>query len=72
MNIGIAGYGTVGKAIAEGFKGKVDLHVYDPAYSSKDGNQFHDSAELLYRKSDLIFVCVPTPQKLEEGKLWRF
>ena len=54
MQIGIIGYGIVGKAIAAFYQDKISISIYDkfmPEYSSYD--------ELL--KSDIIFVSVPTP-----------
>ena len=65
MDIGIIGYGTVGKAIAGGFEKKAKLHIYDPLYPADSGEQFHASIAEVYRASAFAFVCVPTPQKLK-------
>jgi len=64
MNIGIVGYGTVGKAIASGFGKKARLHIYDPLYPAASGEQFCASIAELYQACAFTFVCVPTPQKL--------
>ena len=65
MNIGIIGFGTVGKAIAAGFEKKVQLHIYDPLYPADSGAQFYGSIAEVYRACDFTFICVPTPQKLK-------
>ena len=66
MNIGIIGYGTVGKAVAKGFEKKAQLHIYDPLYPADSGNQFYNTAAEVYRASEFSFICVPTPQKLKK------
>jgi UDPglucose 6-dehydrogenase len=56
MNICIIGYGTVGKAAANGFQTKLaaDVMIIDPA------EPFSASyTDLL--ETDFVFVCVPTP-----------
>lgn len=65
MDIGIIGYGTVGKAIVGGFEQKAQLYIYDPLYTADNGSRFCASIAEVYRASRFIFVCVPTPQKLK-------
>jgi len=69
INIGIIGNGFVGSAIAHGFSScstppssSRRLRVYDanPQLSS-------DSFEDVTTKSDIIFVCVPTPMNLQDS-----
>ncbi len=57
MKIGIIGNGFVGQAIVHGFI----LHVDDILIYDKDPKRStHTIKELIY-KSDVIFICVPTP-----------
>ena len=65
MNIGIVGYGTVGKAIAGGFEKKVQLHIYDPLYPADTGGLFYGSIAEVYSASEFSFIGVPTPQKIK-------
>lgn len=62
MNIGIIGYGTVGKAVYAGFNKKTTLHIYDPRHSPTEAEIFCSSIAEVYKKSQFIFICVPTPQ----------
>lgn len=55
MNIGIIGYGIVGKAIKHGFKNN-KITAYDK-YKPLD------TLENTVNSSDFIFVCLPTPYK---------
>ena len=66
MDIGIVGYGVVGKSVCAAFKDRVQLHIYDPAYP-QNSEEFEDSLDGVWLKSEFIFVCVPTPQKTEPG-----
>lgn len=54
-NLGIVGYGIVGKALEEVFRKKVNLFIYDK-YIPK----YNDIKEITCN-CDLIFVAVPTP-----------
>ena len=65
MNIGIIGYGTVGKAVAKGFEKKAQLYIYDPLYRADSGERFCSSITEVYRACEFSFICVPTPQKLK-------
>lgn len=64
INLGIIGYGFVGQAVANGFN-----------IASKEGDtilyydKFKDSTPLeeVIRKSEFIFVCLPTPMKEDES-----
>ena len=65
MNIGIIGYGTVGKAVARGFEKNAQLYIYDPLYAADSSKGFCDSIAEVYRACEFSFICVPTPQKLK-------
>lgn len=64
INLGIVGYGFVGQAVANGFKvaseGKDTIRYYD---------RFKDtlSLEEVLTKSEIIFICLPTPMKEDES-----
>ncbi len=64
MNIGIAGYGVVGKALCGGFEDKAAMHISDPLYSPEQSERFKNSLEEVWWACDFIFVTVPTPQNL--------
>jgi nucleotide sugar dehydrogenase len=64
MNIGIVGQGFVGTAVNEGFKPKFNVETYDIAKDSTC-----KSIDELAIKSDVIFVCLPTPMK-ENGECY--
>ena len=53
--IGIIGWGIVGHALSEGFK-EHEIHRYDKFKDS-------ESLEEVVKKSEFIFICVPTPMK---------
>jgi UDPglucose 6-dehydrogenase len=57
--IGIVGQGFVGSAVREGMKKHFKIETFDilPEKSTTK------SLEELYRKTDMIFVCLPTPMK---------
>lgn len=56
MKIGVVGYGTVGKAVADGFKKKgIEVYVNDIVLP------FSSSKKQLMEHCDYIFVCVQTP-----------
>ena len=61
--IGIVGNGFVGSAILHGFI----LHVEDIMIYDKDPKRRTHSMDELVNKSDVIFVCVPTPM-FESGE----
>ena len=67
MDIGIIGYGTVGKALYGGFSQKTVVHIYDPLHSAKEAEMFCSSIAEVYQQSEFIFVCVPTPQIASPG-----
>lgn len=64
IHLGIIGYGFVGQAVANGFNvtssGKDSILYYD---------KFKDSIPLeeVIKKSEFIFVCLPTPMKADES-----
>lgn len=53
-NIGIIGYGFVGKAVEYGFKDSHKILIHDTALPSL-------SLEEVVKDSDYIFICLPTP-----------
>lgn len=57
MNIGIVGNGFVGNAIYQNFKDVVLTNVFD----TQKHKCYNSIEEVL--KSDIIFVCLPTPMK---------
>ena len=57
MKIGIIGNGFVGSAIMHGFI----LHTEDIMIYDKDPRRSTHSMKDLVNKSDVIFICVPTP-----------
>ena len=46
------------------FKERSRLHVYDPAYLGYS-NEFEDSPDAVWEKVEFVFICVPTPQRIE-------
>jgi UDPglucose 6-dehydrogenase len=58
MNIGIIGQGFVGSAIREGLKDFYNILTYD-LDPSKCNSNLIDVTE----RSDIVFVCVPTPMR---------
>ncbi len=58
-NIGIIGYGIVGKATAYGFKDGNNIKYYD---KYKDSDSLRDVVKF----SEFIFVCLPTPYKKDK------
>jgi len=57
MNIGLIGYGIVGKAVEHGFKDKCNVFIYDPKLPEKSETSIKD----LILKVDFVFIAVPTP-----------
>ena len=57
MNIGIVGLGYVGTALKEGFKAHYNIETYDLRADLSSC----DSIDELVKKTELIFLCVPTP-----------
>lgn len=64
MNIGIVGKGFVGSAIYEKFSEKYTVLSYDTNPELSDVS----SLEELVKKSNLIFVCLPTPMIKNTGR----
>ncbi len=64
IKLGIIGYGFVGQAVANGFReasfGKDTILWYD---KYKDGSSLEDTI----KRSEFIFVCLPTPMKQDES-----
>ena len=61
-SIGIVGQGFVGTAVNEGLAKHYNIETYDIAKESTC-----NSLEELEKKSDIIFVCLPTPMTDPEG-----
>ena len=59
--IGIIGQGFVGQAVKEGFN-NLEVYTYDK-YKPSESTCL--SLEKLLKKSNIIFVCVPTPMNLD-------
>jgi UDPglucose 6-dehydrogenase len=57
--IGIIGYGIVGQAVAYGFSNH-KIHFYDKYKKS-------ENLEEVIKKSDYLFICLPTPIKADES-----
>ena len=53
INVGIVGYGFVGKAVAYGFR-EQNLFIADPVVGTS-------TKDLLDKKLDVVFICVSTP-----------
>jgi len=64
INLGIIGYGFVGQAVANGFQvassGKDTIRYYDKYKET-------ESLENVVKKSEFIFICLPTPMKDNES-----
>ena len=58
MNVGIIGQGFVGSAIREGLKDYHKVLTYDI-----DETKCNSTHREVCRKSDIIFVCIPTPMR---------
>jgi len=61
--VGIIGFGMVGRAIQHGFAQIADFRIYDIDEKIRE-----NSLEDLYKDSDYIFICVPTPMKKDTGE----
>ena len=62
MRIGIVGQGYVGSAVREVFSKHYETNTYD-----LNGKCSCESMDELIDKSDIIFVCVPTPMKKDRS-----
>ena len=61
-NIGIIGYGTVGKAIARGFEKKARLHIYDPLYRADSGKGFRTPLQKFIVLASLVLSACLLPK----------
>ena len=61
--IGIIGFGMVGRAVQHGFAQITDFRIYDI-----DKRISENTLEEVYKESDYIFICVPTPMKRGTGE----
>ena len=62
INIGIVGNGFVGSAIAHGFSLWAKLRIYD-----KNQKLSTHSLKDVVQKSEIVFVCVPTPMDTSDA-----
>jgi len=60
MNIGIIGQGFVGSAIKEGLKNHYDILTYD-----LDKDKCNSTHKEVCNRSNVIFICVPTPMRID-------
>lgn len=60
MKIGIIGQGFVGSAIREGLKEHYTILTYD-----LDKDKCNSTHKEVCKNSDIIFVCVPTPMRID-------
>lgn len=67
MDIGIIGYGVVGKCVHATFKERAQLHIYAPEIPG-DSDKFKDSPDAVWAEAGFTFICVPTPQRVEPGE----
>ena len=58
MKVGIVGQGFVGKALKSGFEKHYKTNTFD-----LNGKCSCESLDKLIDKSNIIFICVPTPMK---------
>lgn len=58
--IGIVGQGFVGNSVKEGLKGHFKIETFDLIEEKRTVKTLED----LFTKSDVLFVCLPTPMKL--------
>tara|TARA_Y100001973_G_C5170208_1_gene318590 strand:- start:477 stop:1358 length:882 start_codon:yes stop_codon:yes gene_type:complete len=65
-NLGIVGQGFVGSAVREGMKDYYNVHTFD---KFKDEDSTVKDLVTLSLKSDVAFVCLPTPMK-EDGSCY--
>ena len=66
IEIGIIGYGFVGKAVGQlAMKDKIRVIPFDPCIEEYAG----PSQMLAAYDADFVFVCVPTPADVEDGRL---
>ena len=63
MKIGIIGQGFVGTAVNEGLKNFFDIETYDINKKSTCS-----SLDAISTKSDILFVCLPTPMDKKTGE----
>ncbi len=65
MKIGIIGQGFVGNAVYQKFKDYYDVITYD-----LDESKCNSTEEEVISDSSIIFVCLPTPMKKDDGGCW--
>ena len=65
MRIGIIGQGFVGNAVYQKFKDYYDVITYD-----LDESKCNSTEEEVISNSNVIFVCLPTPMKKDDGGCW--
>lgn len=65
MKIGIIGQGFVGNAVYQKFKNYYEVITYD-----LDKSKCNSTEEEVISNSDIIFVCLPTPMRRDNGGCW--
>jgi len=65
MKIGIIGQGFVGNAVYQKFKDYYEVITYD-----LDKSKCNSTEEEVISNSDVIFVCLPTPMRRDNGGCW--
>jgi nucleotide sugar dehydrogenase len=65
MKIGIIGQGFVGNAVYQKFKDYYEVITYD-----LDKSKCNSTEEEVISNSDIIFVCLPTPMRRDNGGCW--
>lgn len=65
LKLGIIGYGIVGQAMAYGFSQPDIKDKYEIRYFDKYKDT--DSLESVVSESEFVFICLPTPMKVDES-----
>ena len=69
INIGIVGFGFVGSAVAFGFSPQTGCDFTNIRIYDKDEKKSKDTLSDVSSLSDIIFLSVPTPAKIEDGSI---
>jgi UDPglucose 6-dehydrogenase len=69
INIGIIGFGFVGSAVAFGFSPQTGCEFTDIRIYDKDKKKSKDTLKEVSSLSEIIFLSVPTPARIEDGAI---